>query len=182
MLEIFITAILFILPASLANAAASVSGKLKPFSNWNYPLDFNKKFKGKRIFGSHKTVRGVLVGIIVAMLVGYVEFLLFQKKPNGYLYVFETLNSSLFFSFLLGLGALIGDAVESFFKRQKNIPPGKPWLPYDWVDYIIGAILITYPILPLPFLIYFILFIIMPIVSVISNIISGVLKIKKGYI
>ena len=42
---------------------------------------------------------------------------------------------------MLGGGALIGDAVESFFKRQIGVSHGNPWIPFDQIDYTIGAIL-----------------------------------------
>ena len=43
--------------------------------------------------------------------------------------------------FLLGIGAITGDSVKSFFKRRFNIKPGKPWIPFDQTDFIIGALL-----------------------------------------
>jgi len=48
----------------------------------------------------------------------------------------------LLLGFLLGLGAMIGDVVGSFFKRQVNIAPGKPWLPFDQTDFILGGLLL----------------------------------------
>ena len=42
---------------------------------------------------------------------------------------------------LFGLGALLGDAIESFFKRQREVPSGESWFPFDQFDYIIGGLL-----------------------------------------
>ena len=39
------------------------------------------------------------------------------------------------------LGALGGDAIESFFKRRVGIKAGNPWFFFDQVDYIIGGLL-----------------------------------------
>ena len=46
---------------------------------------------------------------------------------------------------LMGLGALLGDAVESFFKRQAGVSPGESWVPFDQLDYIAGGLLLTLP-------------------------------------
>ena len=44
---------------------------------------------------------------------------------------------------LLGLGALLGDLVKSFFKRRLSIDPGRPMWIADQVDWILGALLFT---------------------------------------
>jgi CDP-2,3-bis-(O-geranylgeranyl)-sn-glycerol synthase len=50
-------------------------------------------------------------------------------------------KSPLLLGFLFGLGALAGDAIESFFKRQANVPAGAAWFPFDQIDYIAGGCL-----------------------------------------
>jgi CDP-2,3-bis-(O-geranylgeranyl)-sn-glycerol synthase len=45
--------------------------------------------------------------------------------------------------FLLGLGAMAGDAAKSFFKRRLGIAPGHPWIPFDQIDFQIGALLLA---------------------------------------
>jgi len=40
---------------------------------------------------------------------------------------------------LLGAGALIGDMIKSFFKRRVGIKPGSSWIPFDQIDWIVGA-------------------------------------------
>jgi hypothetical protein len=44
----------------------------------------------------------------------------------------------------------VADAVESFFKRQRGIPPGQRWFPCDQIDYIIGGCLLSLCIVRLP--------------------------------
>jgi CDP-2,3-bis-(O-geranylgeranyl)-sn-glycerol synthase len=39
----------------------------------------------------------------------------------------------------MAFGALAGDAVKSFFKRQIGIAPGHRWLGPDQLDFIVGA-------------------------------------------
>jgi hypothetical protein len=50
---------------------------------------------------------------------------------------------------LLGCGDLLGDAIESFLKRQRGTAPGNPWFPFDQIDYIIGGLLFSLPIVRL---------------------------------
>jgi CDP-2,3-bis-(O-geranylgeranyl)-sn-glycerol synthase len=58
----------------------------------------------------------------------------------------EPLWLMLLASAMLGLGALLGDAIESFFKRRNNVPPGESWFPFDQTDYIIGGLALWAPI------------------------------------
>jgi len=44
---------------------------------------------------------------------------------------------------LMGGGALTGDLVKSFIKRRLDIPPGRPWFPWDQLDWIMGAMLLS---------------------------------------
>jgi len=50
----------FFLPAGLANMTPIFAAKLPYLSRWSFPLDGYATFRGKRVFGSHKTIRGVL--------------------------------------------------------------------------------------------------------------------------
>lgn len=140
-----ITVIWFFLPAGLANMAPVFAAKIPGLKNLDYPLDFNLTFRGKRIFGPHKTIRGLVSGIIVGMLTVFLQNKLFVN----YEVVREFINIDyvrinwLVLGSLLGGGAIIGDAVKSFFKRQWDIPSGKSWLFFDQIDYILGGIIFT---------------------------------------
>jgi CDP-2,3-bis-(O-geranylgeranyl)-sn-glycerol synthase len=35
---------------------------------------------------------------------------------------------------------MAGDAAKSFVKRRLGIPPGRPWIPWDQVDFVLGAL------------------------------------------
>uniref|UniRef100_A0A7C4TKA9 CDP-archaeol synthase n=1 Tax=candidate division WWE3 bacterium TaxID=2053526 RepID=A0A7C4TKA9_UNCKA len=50
---------------------------------------------------------------------------------------------------LLPLGSLLGDTLKSFFKRQFDIPPGRFWVPFDQIDWLLGGIACTYPLIKL---------------------------------
>lgn len=151
MLQDLFTVLWFFLPAGLANMFPLFAAKLPILKKWEYPMDFFLEFRGKRVLGSHKTIRGLVTGILVGILIVWIqkelylnwEFLRNALALNYFQYNFVYLGA------LLGLGAIIGDAVKSFFKRQLNIPSGETWMFFDQIDYVLGGIVFTYWYAPL---------------------------------
>lgn len=122
----------FMLPAYFANMAPIfVQNHLKFLAK---PLDFGKSFQGKRILGDNKTFRGLVFGLLLGMLV------FFLQKHIGYYSLVDYNVSGYELGFLLSFGALFGDSVKSFFKRRAGIMPGKPWIPFDQIDFVIGSV------------------------------------------
>jgi CDP-2,3-bis-(O-geranylgeranyl)-sn-glycerol synthase len=119
-----------LLPAGAANLAPVLAARYNWLPAFNRPIDGNVTFLGKRVLGPHKTWRGLIVGIAAGALTGFF------------------LGSALLGA-VIGAGALAGDALKSFVKRQFNIAPGKPWRPFDQIDYILGALLVASFIFPL---------------------------------
>jgi len=136
MWELLGQAIWFFLPAGIANMAASLS---RFISLSNYPVDFGKTWKGKRIFGSHKTWRGIFFGTLFGILTFWGQQCLYQFEFFKSLSLFDYIEASRVIGLLLGLGAVWGDSIRSFFKRRINIKPGGTWMPFDQIDYTIGA-------------------------------------------
>jgi CDP-2,3-bis-(O-geranylgeranyl)-sn-glycerol synthase len=142
-METILFALWFFLPAGIANAAPIVAAKLPYLSAWNTPMDFGKQYHGHRLLGSHKTWRGMATGIVAAILTVWLQ----QQIVSGHSFEFlqengEYLsNPAVLLGFLFGFGALAGDALKSFAKRQFGIAPGRKWLPFDQIDYIIGGCL-----------------------------------------
>jgi len=141
MTEIMITiaaALWFIFPAYCANAAPVIFGG-------GQPMDFGKHFfDGKPLLGSHKTVRGFIAGLIVGTLVGLVQTLLFEQ----FLFQYSQFEYPIFLGFMLSLGALTGDLIESFIKRRINRAPGSSLPVADQIDFILGAFLFSIPVSP----------------------------------
>jgi hypothetical protein len=116
------------------------------------PIDFHATFRGRRIFGEHKTFRGVIAfGIGTALvLTGQAHFL---NKVRSF-QVLATFDYSAMHSWLLGfsvgVAAMLSELPNSFIKRQLNIPPGATargiCLPIfyilDQVDLVVGAWLV----------------------------------------
>ncbi len=123
-------ALKLILPAYCANAIPVIAGG-------GLPIDFGKNFlDGKPIFGMNKTFRGLFFGLAFGTAVGLIESVFFHYH--------------VLFGLLMSLGALFGDLLAAFVKRRIGLAPGELLPIIDQVDFILGAILFSIPvILPL---------------------------------
>lgn len=133
-------AIWFFLPAGAANAAPVFVSKIPALKNWNAPMDFGRSFRGKRIFGEHKTWRGLVSAVLIGGATGSMIFLIYPQSASELSLVSQPAVQMTAFGALLGGGALLGDAVKSFFKRRVSVGPGESWFPFDQTDYIIGGL------------------------------------------
>ncbi|WP_457612197.1 CDP-2,3-bis-(O-geranylgeranyl)-sn-glycerol synthase [Methanocaldococcus sp.] len=161
-LHLLSSCILYILPAYVANATACIFGGGKP-------LDLGKKFfDNKRVLGDGVTIRGSLAGLFFGTLTGIFEGIIF----NNILFYLKL-------SFLLSLGAILGDAVGSFIKRRLNIDRGKPAPLLDQLDFVIGALSLGYVVKPIPIKMILIIIFITIFVHFLANVIAYLLKIKN---
>ncbi len=129
----------FLVPAYFANMAPVI---WKPIFPWlAIPLDGGKTFKGNPLFGSNKTWRGLFLAVITGALIGFLQY---SFSPKDWLFVDS--NSGLLIGAVIGLGAIIGDLAKSFIKRRLGRSPGSSWVPYDQIDYTLGALLFVAPI------------------------------------
>lgn len=143
-MNVILFALWFFLPAGLANSAPVFASRLPLLRNLTSPLDFGANFRGKRVFGVNKTWRGLISGIFIATFILWAQQYLFVHTEWA-----KAISGSIDYSSLpilvlgplFGLGALLGDAIESFFKRQRGVPSGESWFPFDQFDYIIGGLL-----------------------------------------
>jgi len=178
-MEHYLFVLYLALPALFGNAIPIVTKKLNWFKALNTPIDFYKTFRGKRISGNNKTIRGFISASLVGLLVGLLQYFLDQQNII-LIPFFNSFYQFISFGFLAGLSALLGDLIESFVKRQLNIKPGHPFIPFDQIDHLLGFILFTYPMIhwnwnEILFILSF------GIISPITNIISYKLKIKDTY-
>lgn len=176
---IFYQVIWLFLPAGVANMMAAISALI--FPKWNYPIDCKKEFRGKRIFGDHKTWRGLIIGILSAGLIFLLQRFLFSSYSHiQNISLINYQNTSWLAGCLIGFGALFGDAIKSFFKRQANIPSGKSWFPFDQIDWIIGAIFVISIFIKLSLSIIVITLILGLIIHLITKVIGYIFKINKS--
>lgn len=172
------TTVYYSLPGLIGNMAPIF---VKNHFKWlAKPIDFGMKFRGKRIFGANKTFRGFIFGTLAGALVGYIQF---RVQGNVFFdsisYVQYTLKSALTIGATFGFAALVGDAVESFFKRQIGIGPGKPFIPFDQLDYALGVIAFSYLFTPhFTWQMIIVLLLLGPILSVITTKIGYMLRFR----
>lgn len=117
--------IYLMLPIYVANMAPPF---VKYWHGWNRPIS-------ARLLGNHKTVVGFFLGIAAAILTTLVQSRIHWQS--------DLVNYEQWF--LLGLscgcGAMIGDSVKSYFKRQLRIASGRSWVPADQLDFVLGGLL-----------------------------------------
>ncbi len=150
-------ALWFFIPAGVANMTPIFMNKMPFINRWHPPLDGGLKFRGQRLLGDHKTWRGLLSGLAAGTLALWLQVVLCQHsawlvsvaKPLDYA-TLPVIRLGLALSF----GALAGDALESFFKRQLNVPAGHSWFPFDQLDYIAGGLLLSAFVVRLPVVLY----------------------------
>lgn len=172
----------FFAPAGVANIAAFFSGKIPFLKPYSHPVDFSAKFRGKRILGDNKTIRGFIFGIIAAIIIVYLQVFLF----NQFIFLRKILSidynsiNPILFGVLAGFGALFGDALKSFFKRQIGVVPGKSWFPFDQIDYIVGGILFTSFYIRLSLGEYIVLFLVWFLLHPLTTILGYIFKLKDS--
>ena len=155
-IAILIFSLLLIVPAYISNASMVITGGGKP-------IDGRKHFRdGRRILGDHKTMRGTLSGLMIGILVGFIQMKLFR-------------------GLLLSIGTICGDIIVSFIKRRLNLKPGAMLPIADQLGFIIFAVLIVSLIQPLPSgePVATILVVTLPI-HFLTNVIAWLLKLKPN--
>ncbi|MGC8644940.1 MAG: CDP-2,3-bis-(O-geranylgeranyl)-sn-glycerol synthase [Thermoplasmata archaeon] len=117
MIPSFITGLILFIPAFIANPSAVITGG-------KMVMDGGRSWRGKRIFGDHKTWSGFLGGTFFGAVVGLVLNFLFLLAgvheltfSSNFLVAFSMVSALSFFS-------MFGDLMGSFIKRRLGREPG----------------------------------------------------------
>lgn len=160
---IVIAALEFIFPAYCANGAPVLAGG-------GPKMDFGKNFyDGKRIFGNNKTFRGFFFGWGIGFGVGLIE---------GFIFGFD--KFPILFSVLIPLGALLGDLVGAFTKRRLGIAPGGLLPIVDQVDFVVGAVVFSFPLAMISWQVAVTVLLITPPIHLFTNFLAYKLKLKNN--
>lgn len=116
-------------PAYVANMSPPL---IKYWRGWNPPIS-------RRWLGSHKTVMGFAIGVLGALATSSVQHAIGYEA--GIIDAHTWIGRGARF----GIGAMAGDSVKSFFKRRLGISPGSPWVPFDQLDFVLGALVLVGP-------------------------------------
>jgi CDP-2,3-bis-(O-geranylgeranyl)-sn-glycerol synthase len=167
--EIILKSLYFFLPAYFANMAPVLF-------KW---LPLGKTPVNTKIFGGHKTWQGIILGTLTGGVFFWIQKALhefgFQK-----LALIDYSDFSLLLGFLLGFGALFGDLVKSYYKRKAGIMPGKSWVPFDQIDFVIGGLVISFFVYVPPAEVALFLIVLSPLLHVIVNYLGWLLGINKA--
>ena len=132
------------------------------------PIDRGRKFiDGRRILGTNKTIKGFAYGLLLGSLAGLAEAVLFAN------YALISVGV------VASLGALLGDLFGAFLKRRLDIAPGNPLPVVDQLDFILGAILFTRPLLNVTVGAVLILVIATLPIHLLSNAVAYMLRLKN---
>src|SRR5690242_18468119 len=91
------------------------------FPKWRTPVDLGAELGGIGIFGSNKTWRGLIAGVFGGALAAAALVALGSVWPDLARATPEASFSTVLVGAWLGLWALLGDLVKSFFKRRMRI-------------------------------------------------------------
>lgn len=161
MVGLVTAALLFIGPSYVANAAPLLFGGGRT-------LDGGRKLSdGQPIFGSHKTVRGVVAGILAGSVIGLAESLVDPRLALA--------------GFMIALGAVLGDLLGAFIKRRLSVEPGRAFPILDQLDFVIGSLLLGYAFFPIGFLSVILFVIVTPPIHLATNYGAYLLGIKKTH-
>ena len=166
-------ALVFGSPVYACNSFANIS-KIVPFLST--PVDFNKTMKdGKRIFGDHKTWRGIIFGLIFGTITGVVVWYMAHIKRDIFL-VYPW-----YVGIFMSIGDHFSDLLGSFLKRRINIKPGGALPLYDQGSWMVTGLLFALPFIWGETNLWFYvvtLLIITPILHFFSGFLALALKLK----
>jgi CDP-2,3-bis-(O-geranylgeranyl)-sn-glycerol synthase len=118
----------FMAPAYAANMAPPF---VRYWSGWNRPIS-------RRWLGAHKTVVGFGLGVLAAVTVTFIQS---RLAWEGAL-VASGHWAALGLRF--GVGAMTGDIAKSFAKRRAGVAPGDRFVPWDQLDFVLGALALVW--------------------------------------
>ncbi len=180
-LTYILSCLYFFLPAYFSNMTPPLIKKAGIFNFLDRPIDFNKKFLGQPILGSHKTWRGVIFGITIGFLVAGFQFWLYQFSFIKEISFFDYRAINIFlFGFLISAGAVFGDLLFAFLKRRLRMKPGAIFLPFDQTNYVVGAFVFLHPLLELDYLAWITIFVLTFFLHMIFNRIGYLLDLHQN--
>ena len=166
-------AIIFGLPIYMCNSFANLS-KFIPFLG--IPVDNGKVLKdGKRLFGDHKTWRGIIFGIIFGIITGVLVWY-FCVQRNDIFTAYPW-----YVGIFMSIGDHAADLLGSFIKRRIGIQSGGAFPLYDQGSWVVLGLVFAFPFIwgEINLWFYFVtLIIVTPLIHFIVNIFAYWLKLK----
>ncbi len=167
-LSIILQSLYYFLPAYIANMAPVLFQKL-PF--------LDKPVWEKKL-GKNKTWRGIIVASLSGVIVFWLQKIAYNAGFTS-LAIIDYSDFSLLMGLLLGFGAIVGDAVKSYYKRKAEIQPGMPWPGFDQLDFVVGGLAFSFLLYVPQVHIIVVLFLATPLLHIATNRIGYWLGMRK---
>jgi CDP-2,3-bis-(O-geranylgeranyl)-sn-glycerol synthase len=164
-----IESLYFFLPGYFANMAPVLL-------SW---IPYGGKPIHEKLFGSHKTWRGLLAAILVGGLVFLFQKWLYAQGFQDWALI-DYADFPFWFGFLQGAGVIFGDLIKSYYKRKHGIKPGQPWWGWDQLDFVLGGIIAGFFLYVPPAETVLVLVILITILHMLANKIGYLLKIRDS--
>ena len=189
-LKMYITLIVPI----ISGIVNSIFCKTKYLKCLNKPIDFGKNFiDKKRIFGDHKTWKGlfgyIILNIIFSTIFGLIWNITNLEKYNFFYMNHEnTLLYNILIGTLLGLGYSLFELPNSFIKRRFDIKPGKTtigfkkifFIIFDQADSVFGVALVVWLFYPIGIWIYLFYILLGTVTHLLVNMLLYFLHLRKN--
>jgi len=180
-LKFILSCLYLFLPAYFTNMASSLIKKHKFLNFLDKPIDSGKKFYGQPIFGSHKSWRGAIFGIVIGFLVAFSQKFLYQFPIIQKISFLDYQKINIFlFGFLISFGAIFGDLLFAFIKRRFKLAPGARFFPFDQTNYVIGAAIVLGPFFKIKIEVWITIFILTFFLHIIINHLGYLLNLHKS--
>jgi CDP-diglyceride synthetase len=171
-----------------------VWSKLHVLDSLRLPLDGGKVLKdGERLFGDHKTVKGLIGYVGFSAVFAVVWGLLCAQVPalGAHNLLYSHFGNTPLYN--LGIGALLGlawalfELPNSFLKRRLKITPGKPpagmqkplFVLLDQADSIFGCVLVFCVVNPLSVGVYFFYVALGTVTHLVLNVLLWLVHLRK---
>jgi predicted CDP-diglyceride synthetase/phosphatidate cytidylyltransferase len=118
---VFVQAFSMLFPIGLSGVTLIAFMKLRWLEPLNQPLDFGASIGGRRVFGDSKTIRGLLVHVVVATAV---VIAIHAIGPAWWLAP-QFVNEPIALGLAISLSYVAGELVNSFVKRRLGIGTGE---------------------------------------------------------
>ena len=156
-LSLILQSLYFFLPAYFANMAPIIFRWLPGGHPVSIPL-----------FGENKTWRGLIIAPVAGGLIFWIQKATYQSGFQQ-LAIIDYADFSILLGFLLGIGAILGDLVKSYYKRKAGLKPGHPWIPWDQSDFVVGGLLGSFVLYVPPADVALVLLIFSPLLHIVVN-------------
>ncbi|MBI4152466.1 CDP-archaeol synthase [Candidatus Woesearchaeota archaeon] len=166
--SIILQALYYFLPAYIANMA--------PVLFKNVPFLVMPIWEKK--LGKNKTWRGVAAAVLCGIVVFWLQKIAYTAGFTA-LAIIDYADFSILLGFLLGFGAIIGDAVKSYYKRKAGIEPGERWLGFDQLDFVVGGLIFSFLLYVPPIEVVVVLFLATPFLHIATNHLGYWLGLRK---